>query len=126
MSKVVKITESEIINLVKKVIKEQSATRRKTINEGDFSDGKFRISHAGVPVNQIMVSVESSGIDDGDASFTIEFDGEGNGTIVDFFNYSEEIDDDEVKSYMESMLANGALRNAPDFISFDPETGELD
>ena len=38
----------------------------------------------------------------------------------------EEIDDDEVKSYMESMLANGALRNAPDFISFDPETGELD
>lgn len=128
MSKVVKITESEIINLVKKVIKEQkSATRRKTIKEDEYSDsGKFSITHAGVPVNQIMISVESTEDEDVDVSFTIEFNDEQTGVIVDMFNYSEIIDDEEVKRYVENMLANGALRNAPDFISFDPETGELD
>jgi aspartyl aminopeptidase len=127
MSKVVKITESEIINLVKKVIKEQkSATRRKTIKEDEYSDsGKFSITHAGVPVNQVMISVElADGEGDGDVSFTIDLSGE-KPVIIDMTNYSEDIDDEEVKAHVERMIENGALRNTPDFVSFDIETGEL-
>lgn len=114
---------------LKKFLTESKMTRNSRLlseNQDNFSDGKFRISHAGVPVNKIVVSVESPGVNDGDASFEIEFDENGKATIVNFFNYSEEIDDDEVKSYMESMLAKGALKNLPEFISFNPETGKPD
>jgi hypothetical protein len=46
--------------------------------------------------------------------------------IVDFDNQSYgEIDDEEVKKYMESMIESGEL-NVPDFISFDPKTGQID
>jgi aspartyl aminopeptidase len=45
--------------------------------------------------------------------------------IIDMTNYSEDIDDEEVKAHVERMIENGALRNTPDFVSFDIETGEL-
>jgi hypothetical protein len=129
MSKIVKITESEIVDLVKKIVKEHKATtRRKTIKEDEYSGGgKFSITHAGSPITQIMITVGSNDDDDDgeDVSFTIEFDEKGNGVITDFFNYSDTIDDEEAKTYVQQMLAKGALRNAPDFISFDPETGEI-
>jgi hydrogenase maturation factor len=126
MSKIVKITESEIVDLVKKIVKEQKATtRRKTIKEDEDSMGKYIITHAGVPVNQIMISVElADGSGDGDVNFTIDLNGE-KPVIVDMTNYSEDIDDEEVKAHVERMIENGAIRNAPDFISFDIETGEL-
>jgi hydrogenase maturation factor len=126
MSKIVKITESEIVDLVKKIVKEQKATtRRKTIKEDEDSMGKYIITHAGVPVNQIMISVElADGSGDGDVNFTIDLNGE-KPVIVDMTNWDEEIDDEEVKAHVERMIENGAIRNAPDFISFDIETGEL-
>jgi hydrogenase maturation factor len=126
MSKIVKITESEIVDLVKKIVKEQKATtRRKTIKEDEDSMGKYIITHAGVPVNQIMISVElADGSGDEDVNFTIDLNGE-KPVIVDMTNYSEDIDDEEVKAHVERMIENGAIRNAPDFISFDIETGEL-
>jgi hypothetical protein len=126
MSKIVKITESEIVDLVKKIVKEQKATtRRKTIKEDEDSMGKFTITHAGVPVNQVMISVElADGSGDGDVSFTIDFNGD-NPVIVDMTNWSEDIDDEEVKAYVKRMIENGALRNTPDFISFDLDSGEV-
>jgi len=101
----------------------------KSLNERLFNDegSKFRISHAGVPVNKIMVSVELSGdYENDEVTFKLMSDGYGNITIVDFDNPSDgEIDDDEVREYMESVIASGKL-NVPDFISFDPETGKAD
>ena len=114
---------------LKKFLIENKMTRNSRLlseDQNDFSNGKFKIFHAGVPVNKIIVGVESPGVDDGDVSFEIEFDKNGKATITNFFNYSEEIDDDEVKNYMENMLAKGALKNSPEFISFNPETGKLD
>ena len=101
---------------------------KKPLNEQPFGDdGKFMISHAGVPVNKIMVSVELSEDHESDgAEFTLEIDENGNLMIVDFDNQSYgEIDDEEVKKYMESMIESGEL-NVPDFISFDPKTGQID
>jgi hypothetical protein len=101
---------------------------QKQYNEEGFSDGgKFRISHAGVTVNNIKIGVELSEDYEGDdIVFTLKSDRDGNLTIVDFDNPSYgEIDDEEVKEYMESMIASGKI-NVPDFISFDPETGKVD
>jgi|LakMenEpi03Aug12_release.lakeMendotaPanAssembly.Ray.scaffolds.fasta_scaffold342273_2 hypothetical protein len=112
MSKIVKLTESDIANLVKRVLKED-----------EDSMGKFSIVHAGVPVNQIMVSIEASGVHS-DVTFTIDISGE-KPVIVDMFNYSDKINDEEVKAYVEHMIENGGLKNVPDFISFDVETGEV-
>ena len=104
-----------------------SMMSQKQYNEEGFSDeGKFRISNAGVPVNKIMVSVElTEDYENDDVNFTLKSDGNGNLTIVDFDNPSNgEIDDEEVREYMESMIASGKLI-VPDFISFDPETGKV-
>jgi hypothetical protein len=108
--------------------KEQISRKKKPLNEQPFGDdGKFMISHAGVPVNKIMVSVELSEDHESDgAEFTLEIGEDGNLMIVDFDNQSYgEIDDEEVKKYMESMIESGEL-NVPDFISFDPKTGQID
>jgi hypothetical protein len=97
-------------------------------NEEEFSDGgKFRISNAGVTVNKIMVNVElTEDYENDSVNFTLKSDRDGNLTIVDFDNPSYgEIDDEEVREYMESMIASGKI-NVPDFISFDPETGKVD
>ena len=105
-----------------------SMMSQKQYNEEDFSDGgKFRISNAGVPVNKIMVSVElTEDYENDSVNFTLKSDRDGNLTIVDFNNSSDgEIDDEEVREYMESMIASGKII-VPDFISFDPETGKVD
>jgi hypothetical protein len=112
MSKIVKLTESDIANLVKKVLKED-----------EDSMGKFSIVHAGIPVNEIMLSVEASGVYS-DVTLRIDLTGE-KPVIVDIFNYSEKFNDEEVKAYVERMIENGALRNTPDYLSFDLETGEV-
>lgn len=101
---------------------------QKQFNEEEFSDGgKFRISHAGVPVNRIVVSIElTEDYENDDVTFTLKYDRDGNLTIIDFNNPSDgEIDDDEVREYMESMISSGKIR-VPDFISFDTETGKVD
>jgi hypothetical protein len=99
---------------------------QKQYNEEGFSDGgKFRISNAGVTVNNIKIGVELSEDYEGDdIVFTLKSDRDGNLTIVDFDNPSYgEIDDEEVREYMESIISSGKLI-VPDFISFDPETGK--
>jgi hypothetical protein len=101
---------------------------KKPLNEQPFGDeGKFRISNAGVTVNKIMVNVElTEDYENDSVNFTLKSDRDGNLTIVDFDNPSYgEIDDEEVREYMESMIASGKI-NVPDFISFDPETGKVD
>jgi hypothetical protein len=70
-----------------------------------------------------MVSIEASGVHS-DVTFTIDISGE-KPVIVDMFNYSDKINDEEVKAYVEHMIENGGLKNVPDFISFDVETGEV-
>ena len=126
MSKIVKITESEIVNLVKKIVNEEKAsTRRKTIKEDEDSMDKFNITQVGTPVRRIMVSVMSTEDEDADAVFTLEFNNKGELNIVDFYNHSFEIDDEEVKRYMQSMIDKGAFSMAPNFISFDHKTGEI-
>lgn len=101
--------------------------KKKPLNEQPFGDdGKFIISHVGIPVKEIQVNVELSEDHENDSvRFTLEIDENGNLTIVDFENESRgEIDDREVKSFMESIIANNEL-NVPDYIDFDPETGKL-
>ena len=107
--------------------KEQISRKKKPLNEQPFGDdGKFIISHVGIPVKEIQVNVELSEDHENDSvRFTLEIDENGNLTIVDFENESRgEIDDREVKSFMESIIANNEL-NVPDYIDFDPETGKL-
>ncbi len=105
-------------------IQERKYSYKKPLNEQPFGDdSKFFISHVGIPVDIIMVSVELDGFDDGDVTFKIKVGRNGNFTIVDFTNDTKgEIDDEEVKEYMENMIANGEL-NVSDYISFDPNTG---
>jgi hypothetical protein len=101
---------------------------QKQYNEEGFSDGgKFTISHAGVTVNDIKIAIGLSEDYEGDdIVFTLKSDRDGNLTIVDFDNPSYgEIDDEEVREYMESIISSGKLI-VPDFISFDPETGKVD
>jgi hypothetical protein len=140
MSKIVKITESEIVDLVKKIVKEQKATiRRKTIKEDidddydydddnddqiQYSTDDLFISHVGIPVNQVMVSLSVED-GDGDVSFTLEMDGDGNATIVDFYNYSDEIDDDVAKKRMEELIEARAFIKVPVFIGFNMDNGKL-
>jgi len=102
----------------------EQISHKKPLNEQPFGDdSKFFISHVGIPVDIIMVSVELDGFDDGDVTFTLKVGRSGNLTIVDFTNDTKgEIDDEEVKEYMENMIANGEL-NVSDYISFDPNTG---
>jgi hypothetical protein len=142
MSKIVKITESEIVDLVKKIVKEQKATtRRKTIKEDidddddydydddnddqiQYSTDDLFISHVGIPVNQVMVSLSVED-GDGDVNFTLEMDGDGNATIVDFYNYSDEIDDDVAKKRMEELIEARAFIKVPVFIGFNMDNGKL-
>lgn len=105
-----------------------SMMSQKQFNEEEFSDeGKFRISDAGVTVNKIVVSVElTEDYENDSVTFTLKSDRDGNLTIIDFDNFSHgEIDDEEVREYMESMISSGKI-HVPDFISFDHETGKVD
>ena len=106
--------------------KEQISRKKKPLNEQPFGDdGKFVISHVGIPVKEIQVSVDLSGDYENDGvKFRLKIDQNKNLVIVDFNNKSGgEIDDEEVKRYMESIIANGEL-HIPGYITFDPETGE--
>jgi hypothetical protein len=107
-------------------IQERKYGKKKPLNEQPFGDdGKFTISHVGIPVKEIKVNVDlSEDYENDSVRFTLEIDDNKNLMIVDFENESGgEIDDNEVISFMKSIIANNEL-NIPDYIDYNPETGQ--
>jgi hypothetical protein len=137
MSKIVRISESEIVRLVKKIVKEQKyTTGRKPIKEDEdeyYRIGRFSIVSAGAPINEMTVVLHD---DDTGENIDLTLDLRGFNysrqapVIVDFFSFSDEIDDmeayeDEVKTYFDHMVENGALARTPDYIDINLKNGKI-
>jgi hypothetical protein len=121
MYKNFKLTENEKKEILKKY---GDYGYKKPIKES-FDDGKFKISHVGLPVRMIMITVESSTSDDIDITFRIKVNPYGKHEIISVDNDSEgDVNIEEAKNYMENIINSGKL-NIPDFVTFDPETGNI-
>ena len=110
------------------IVTEEEKKHIKGLYEQPESTTKeFEIDHAGIPVNDFLVTVNEKGKYDDGSHVKIQIDADGVMTISKIYNYSVEVSDEDIANYINGLIQNQYFSTKiPNYIAVDLDNQSLD